>query len=79
MDKVGKAIVYAGGIIGTGYALMKLTVPDEEQMRKRLNPKLQREADDIKASNAQKNQALMEHLREVAESDKPAWQTKSSS
>ena len=30
---VARALVYATGIIGTGYGLMKFTVPDEEQMR----------------------------------------------
>lgn len=32
MDKVVKAIVWSGGIIGCGYVLMKTTVPTEQDM-----------------------------------------------
>ncbi|KAI7855644.1 hypothetical protein BDC45DRAFT_85536 [Circinella umbellata] len=72
---VARALVYATGIIGTGYGLMKFTVPDEEQMRQRLDPHLREEYDKVKARNQQQHQALMEHMKAVALSDKPAWQS----
>lgn len=33
MSKAIKAVVYGTAIIGTGYLLMRFTVPNEEQMR----------------------------------------------
>ncbi|KAL0082056.1 hypothetical protein J3Q64DRAFT_1721509 [Phycomyces blakesleeanus] len=77
MEKTIKCIVYGGGIIATGYALMKLTVPDEEQMRARLRPELQREYDIARAKSKEKHLALMEHMREASETSRPAWEEKS--
>lgn len=34
MSKIAKGIVYGGGIIAFGYALLKYTVPSEEEMQK---------------------------------------------
>ncbi|KAI9490739.1 CBP4-domain-containing protein [Zychaea mexicana] len=70
---VARALVYAAGIIGTGYGLMKFTVPNEQEMRQRLDPHLREEYDKAKARNQQQHQALMEHMRLAAQSDKPAW------
>ncbi|CEP12029.1 hypothetical protein [Parasitella parasitica] len=61
------------GILATGYGLMKYTVPDEETMRKRLDPALRREYDQTKAANREKSQQMMEMMRQAAESDKPVW------
>ncbi|KAI9263332.1 CBP4-domain-containing protein [Phascolomyces articulosus] len=72
---VARALVYATGIIGTGYGLMKFTVPNEEQMRQRLDPHLREEYDKVKARNQQQHQALMEHMKLAAQSDKPTWQS----
>lgn len=33
MGNIAKGIVYGGGIIAFGYALMKWTVPTEQEMR----------------------------------------------
>ncbi|KAI8147910.1 hypothetical protein BJV82DRAFT_664250 [Fennellomyces sp. T-0311] len=74
---VARALVYAGAIIGTGYGLMKITVPNENEMRERLDPHLRQEYDKVKARNQQQHQALMDHLKAVAQSDKPTWQTQS--
>ncbi|KAI7864671.1 hypothetical protein BDF14DRAFT_1884101 [Spinellus fusiger] len=73
MSKTIKAIVYGGGIIGTGYALMKFTVPDEEQMRSRLSPELLREYDIARAKSQEKNRALREQIKQTAATDRPAW------
>ncbi|KAI9019515.1 hypothetical protein CLU79DRAFT_757614 [Phycomyces nitens] len=73
MEKAIKCVVYGGGIIATGYALMKFTVPDEEQMRARLRPELQREYDIARAKSKERHLALMEHMREAAETNKPIW------
>ncbi|ORE08856.1 hypothetical protein BCV72DRAFT_303388 [Rhizopus microsporus var. microsporus] len=69
-----KVLVYMTAILGTGYGLMKYTVPDEEQIKKRLDPVLRREYDQIKATNREKGQQMMDLMREAAESDKPAWE-----
>ncbi|RCH83619.1 assembly factor cbp4 [Rhizopus azygosporus] len=69
-----KVLVYMTAILGTGYGLMKYTVPDEEQIKKRLDPALRREYDKIKATNREKGQQMMDLMREAAESDKPAWE-----
>ncbi|KAI8993702.1 hypothetical protein BDB01DRAFT_777207 [Pilobolus umbonatus] len=69
-----KVIVYMTAIISTGYALMKYTVPDEEQMKKRLDPALRLEYDKMKLANREKSQLLMDRIREAAETDKPAWE-----
>ncbi|CAO3677100.1 hypothetical protein G6F70_001638 [Rhizopus microsporus] len=69
-----KVLVYMTAILGTGYGLMKYTVPDEEQIKKRLDPALRREYDQIKATNREKGQQMMDLMREAAESDKPAWE-----
>ncbi|KAI8641852.1 hypothetical protein BD408DRAFT_443994 [Parasitella parasitica] len=68
-----KVLLYMTGILATGYGLMKYTVPDEETMRKRLDPALRREYDQAKAANREKSQQMMEMMRQAAESDKPAW------
>lgn len=34
MSKIVKGIAYGGGIIAFGYALLKYTVPSEEEMQK---------------------------------------------
>ncbi|KAI8350168.1 hypothetical protein BD560DRAFT_439088 [Blakeslea trispora] len=69
-----KVIVYMTAILGTGYGLMKYTVPDEETMRKRLNPALRREYDERKAMDREKGQQMMDMMREAAETKKPAWE-----
>ncbi|KAL9559880.1 hypothetical protein MBANPS3_000205 [Mucor bainieri] len=69
-----KVILYMTGILATGYGLMKYTVPDEETMRKRLDPALRKEYDQRRAANREKGQQMMDMMREAAESDKPAWQ-----
>ncbi|KAG0745811.1 hypothetical protein G6F57_006950 [Rhizopus arrhizus] len=69
-----KVIVYMTAILGTGYGLMKYTVPDEEQIKKRLDPALRKEYDQIKAANREKGQKMMDLIREAAESDRPAWE-----
>ncbi|KAI9281108.1 hypothetical protein BY458DRAFT_553012 [Sporodiniella umbellata] len=68
-----KVIVYMTAIISTGYGLMKFTVPDEEQIKKRLDPALRKEYDQIKEANRQKGQHMLDLIREAAESDKPVW------
>ncbi|KAI7880907.1 hypothetical protein K492DRAFT_207184 [Lichtheimia hyalospora FSU 10163] len=75
MDKVVKAIVWSGGIIGCGYVLMKTTVPTEQDMINRLPENLQREAKERQRTSNERQQAIMDYLKEAAESDKPAWQT----
>ncbi|KAI8884491.1 hypothetical protein K501DRAFT_217583 [Backusella circina FSU 941] len=69
-----KVFIYATSILTTGYALMKYTVPDEETMKKRLDPALRQEYDQMKAANREKGQQMMDIIREAAESDKPVWQ-----
>ncbi|CAO3671744.1 unnamed protein product [Rhizopus stolonifer] len=68
-----KVIVYMTAIISTGYGLMKYTVPDEEQLKKRLDPALRKEYDEIRAANREKGQQMMDLIREAAESEKPVW------
>ncbi|KAI7903304.1 uncharacterized protein BX663DRAFT_551595 [Cokeromyces recurvatus] len=69
-----KVLVYMTGIIAAGYGLMKYTVPDEEAMKKRLDPTLRREYDERKAENREKGEQMMNLMREVAASDKPVWE-----
>ncbi|KAI9303033.1 hypothetical protein BJ944DRAFT_269023 [Cunninghamella echinulata] len=69
----GKFLTYASAIILTGYGLMKFTVPDEAEMRSRLDPALLKEAEKRRAQHKEHNQALMEQIRKTAESDKPVW------
>ncbi|GAB5591975.1 hypothetical protein Unana1_06875 [Umbelopsis nana] len=73
MSKAVKAVIWATAIIGTGYGLMRFTVPNDAQMRERLTPELLREADKIREGNADKKQALADVIREAANSDKPVW------
>ncbi|CAO3596223.1 unnamed protein product [Absidia cylindrospora] len=73
VQNVGKVIVYASTIMATGYGLMAFTVPDEAEMRRRLDPALLKEADRMKAQNLERQQAMMDQLREAAASDKPVW------
>ncbi|KAI9478064.1 MAG: hypothetical protein EXX96DRAFT_569431 [Benjaminiella poitrasii] len=68
-----KVLIYMTGIIAAGYGLMKYTVPDEETMRKRLDPALRREYDERKAESREKGQQMMNLMREISESDKPLW------
>ncbi|KAI8339403.1 hypothetical protein BC941DRAFT_420392 [Chlamydoabsidia padenii] len=75
VQNVGKVIVYATTILATGYGLMKFTVPDEAEMRRRLDPALLKEADRMKTQNQERQQALMDQMRLVAASDKPVWNT----
>ncbi|KAI8069233.1 hypothetical protein BC940DRAFT_298223 [Gongronella butleri] len=70
---VGKVLLLAGSILATGYGLMKLTVPDEHEMRKRLDPQLLKEADRVKAQHQERTQQVLDQMRQVAESDKPMW------
>ncbi|KAI8064836.1 uncharacterized protein B0P05DRAFT_640023 [Gilbertella persicaria] len=69
-----KVFVYITAILGTGYGLMKYTVPDEETMKKRLDPALRREYEQVKAANREKGQHMMDLMREAAETNKPAWE-----
>ncbi|CAO3611955.1 unnamed protein product [Cunninghamella blakesleeana] len=69
----GKFLTYASGIIATGYLLMKFTVPNEFEMRSRLDPALLKEAEKMKAKHNEHNQALIEQIKKAAESDKPVW------
>jgi hypothetical protein len=39
-----------------------------------LDPALRREYDQIKATNREKGQQMMDLMREAAESDKPVWE-----
>jgi len=62
------------GLMGTGYVLMKVTVPTEEQLYNRMAPDLQRKVDALRASrvaqeNAVKTQAQLTDL----DADKPIW------
>ncbi|KAG0162532.1 hypothetical protein DFQ28_001114 [Apophysomyces sp. BC1034] len=75
MGNALRFVVFATGVIGSGYALMKLTVPSEQEMRERLTPHLQREAQLNQEKLTAQRQQLIEHLREVAESGEPAWKT----
>ncbi|KAL1932108.1 hypothetical protein VTP01DRAFT_9164 [Rhizomucor pusillus] len=67
MSKIVKGIAYGGGIIAFGYALLKYTVPSEEEMQKRLGTPLN------KAQEKANRERMMEHMRAAAESDKPVW------
>ncbi|KAI9363567.1 hypothetical protein BD770DRAFT_379897 [Pilaira anomala] len=69
-----KVLVYMTTIIGSGYALMKYTVPDEETIKKRLDPALRKEYEAMKLANREKGQQFMDLMREAAETDKPAWE-----
>ncbi|SAM09632.1 hypothetical protein [Absidia glauca] len=73
VQNVGKVIVYASTIMATGYGLMVFTVPDEAEMRRRLDPTLLKEADRMKAQNMERQQALFDQMRQAAASDKPIW------
>ncbi|CAO3695651.1 unnamed protein product [Umbelopsis ramanniana] len=77
MSKAIKAIAYGTAIIGTGYLLMRFTVPNEEQMRARLTPALRRDADRIRSENEEKKQALAERIREAANSETAIWDERS--
>ncbi|ORX60237.1 hypothetical protein DM01DRAFT_1404544 [Hesseltinella vesiculosa] len=70
---VGRVLLLAGSILATGVVLMKVTVPDENEMRKRLDPTLLKEADRMKAQHKERTQQLLDQMRQVAESDKPMW------
>ncbi|CAO3653574.1 unnamed protein product [Mucor hiemalis] len=61
-------------IMGTGYGLMKYTVPDEEAMKKRLNPALRKEYEAAQEASRAKNQQFLDLMREAAETKKPAWE-----
>ncbi|CAM0138495.1 hypothetical protein VKS41_007110 [Umbelopsis sp. WA50703] len=78
MDKAVKAVIWGTIIIGSGYGLMKFTVPNETQMRERLTPELRREADYLRNSNADKREALAERIHHAATTEKPLWDTRES-
>ncbi|GAA5800666.1 hypothetical protein EDC94DRAFT_604080 [Helicostylum pulchrum] len=69
-----KVLVYMTTIIGTGVALMKYTVPNEDEIVKKLDPALRKEYEAIKLANREKQQQFMDLMREAAETDKPAWE-----
>ncbi|KAI8097172.1 uncharacterized protein BX664DRAFT_325712 [Halteromyces radiatus] len=73
VQNVGKFLAYASGIIATGYGLMVFTVPNEAEMRKRLDPTLLKEADRMKEHNMERHQQLLDQIRQTAASDKPVW------
>ncbi|KAI8991747.1 hypothetical protein BDF20DRAFT_59567 [Mycotypha africana] len=69
-----KVLLYTTGIIATGYALMKTTVPDEEALKKRLDPRMLKEYEEKQSKSRQQKQHLLSLMQQAAESDKPAWE-----
>ncbi|KIM80829.1 hypothetical protein PILCRDRAFT_822108 [Piloderma croceum F 1598] len=66
----------AAGLMGTGYVLMKVIVPTEEQLYNRMSPDLQRKVDANRASRAAQENAMKAQIRAQLtdpDSEKPVW------
>ncbi|RUS23053.1 hypothetical protein BC937DRAFT_93008 [Endogone sp. FLAS-F59071] len=75
MGRMIKAVIMGTGIVGLGYALMKLTVPNDQQFIEKLPPQFQREARQKLEESAKKNEALVELIKSSAESSKPVYES----
>jgi len=68
----GKFALMSAGIVGVGYATMKATVPNEQQMYDALAPDLKRRVDTIRAQ-AQQAEARKRVMASDPDVDKPQW------
>ncbi|KDQ12306.1 hypothetical protein BOTBODRAFT_34593 [Botryobasidium botryosum FD-172 SS1] len=68
----GKFALMSAGIVGVGYATMKATVPNEQQMYDALAPDHKRRVDAIRAQ-AQQAEARKRVMASDPDVDKPRW------
>ncbi|CDZ97358.1 Cbp4 [Phaffia rhodozyma] len=68
----GKFSLFMAGMIATGYGIMKLTTPTEEQLYSRLSPDLQRRVDEKRAQKAEEEASR--HIKtDIKSSSRIIW------
>ncbi|GAA96429.1 uncharacterized protein L969DRAFT_94523 [Mixia osmundae IAM 14324] len=68
-------LIFGAGIMGLGYAVMKLTTPTADQFYDRLAPDLKRKVDEQRALAAAENarKSTLDKIKQSANEEKPIW------
>ncbi|KAJ3092496.1 hypothetical protein HK102_006690 [Quaeritorhiza haematococci] len=64
------ATIVGVGVVGFGYAVMKMTTPSDAEMRQRMQDRIK--AKDM-TMESNRNKKIMEEIFANAKSDRPVW------
>ena len=73
--KLGRMLLYGGGIIGTGVLLFTYTVPTDEQLIAAFSPEVRANYEKNKALRQKEQEELMKIVQETSKSNDPIWKT----